>query len=76
MKLFLIPTLIGIVLGAFGGMAALQGRGSVDLGSVSYHGWTGIVVVAAILGAVGLVIGLILWLLMKALKTAQKIDAG
>ncbi len=67
--------LVGFALGAFGGMAAIQGRGSVDLGSSSYEGWTGILVVAGILTAVGFVIGLILWLLVRTLKTAQKIDA-
>lgn len=75
MKLFLIPMLVGFALGAFGGMAAIQGRGSVDLGSTSYEGWTGILVVAGILTAVGFVIGLILWLLVRTLKTAKKIDA-
>ena len=54
MKAFLIPTFIGMGLGAFGGMAAIQGRGSVDLGSVSYEGWTGILVVMGIMGGVGI----------------------
>jgi hypothetical protein len=74
MKAFLIPTLIGMVLGAFGGMAAIQGRGLVDLGSVSYEGWTGILVVMGIMGGVGMVIGLMVWLLSRALKTAASIQ--
>lgn len=74
MRAFLIPMLIGIVLGALAGFAAIQGRGSVDLGDASFEGWTGIWVVIGIMGGVGLVVGLMVWLLSRALKIAQKID--
>lgn len=74
MRAFLIPVFIGIILGALGGFAAIQGRGSVDIFSASYEGWIGIWVVISIMGGVGLVVGLIVWLLSQALKIAQKID--
>ncbi|WP_162653869.1 hypothetical protein [Lentilitoribacter sp. Alg239-R112] len=74
MRAFLIPMLIGIILGALGGFAAIQGRGSVDIGGMSFEGWTGIWIVIAIMGCVGLVVGLMVWLLFRALKIAQKID--
>lgn len=74
MRAFLIPVLIGIILGALGGFAAIQGRGSVDIFGASYEGWIGIWVVISIMGGVGLVVGLMVWLLSQALKIAQKID--
>ena len=76
MRALVIPIIIGVILGALAGMAAIQGRGSVDIGASSYEGWTGILIVAGIMGCVGAVVGLIVWLLVRALKIARNIDAN
>jgi len=75
MRVFTIPIAVGFLIGALAAMVAQQTRGSVDLFGASYEGYTGIVLMGAIMGLVGFVIGLMIWLLMRTFKIAQKIDS-
>lgn len=74
MRPILIPTIIGLVLGGLAGYAALQSRASILMGDVAFEGWAGIGVVAGITGGLGLLVGIILWLLIRTIKTASEIS--
>lgn len=73
-RVVLAPVLAGAGLGALAGLAALQGRGSVELGAVRIEGWAGVLTVSAILALMGLMLGLILMLIMRALSAAANGD--
>lgn len=69
-----LPVIGGAVLGALGGLAALSGRGAVELGAIRLEGLAGILAVSAILALMGLMLGLTFWLIMRALHSAAKGD--
>ena len=71
-----IPALVGAAFGALAGLAALRGRGSVDLGTFKLDGMAGILAVSAILALIGLLLGLTFWLIQRALAAASKGDNG
>jgi hypothetical protein len=64
----------GAVLGALGGWAALVGRGAVELGAVRIEGLAGILAVSAIFALMGLMLGLILLLITRTLRSAANDD--
>lgn len=65
-----IPAIIGLILGAIGGVAALNGRGSVDVFGMALTGLPAILAVAAILALVGAALGCVIYILQKALQRA------
>jgi len=65
-----LPVIGGAVLGALAGLAAIRGRGAVELGAVRLEGMAGIAAVSAILALMGLMLGLTFWLIMRALHAA------
>ncbi|SOE18746.1 hypothetical protein SAMN05877838_3684 [Hoeflea halophila] len=69
-----LPVIGGAVLGALGGLAALSGRGAVELGAVRLEGLAGILAVSVILALMGLMLGLTFWLIMRALENAANGD--
>ncbi|PWW03902.1 hypothetical protein DFR52_101591 [Hoeflea marina] len=69
-----MPVMAGAAFGALAGLAAIRGRGSVDLGSLRLEGLVGVLAVTAILGGIGLLLGLIFWLIQRALTAAA--DGG
>tara|TARA_R110002020_G_scaffold243498_2_gene457053 strand:+ start:26452 stop:26703 length:252 start_codon:yes stop_codon:yes gene_type:complete len=69
-----LPVVGGAGLGALAGLAVINGRGAVELGSLRIEGITGIVAVSVILALMGLLLGLTLWLIMRALHAAAKGD--
>jgi len=69
-----LPVIGGAALGALAGLAAIRGRGAVELGSVRLEGMTGIVTLSAILALMGLMLGLTFWLIMRALSAAANGD--
>lgn len=75
-RVVLVSVLGGAFLGALGGWAALVGRGAVELGAVRIEGLAGILAVSAIFALMGLMLGLILLLIMRALASASEHDKG
>ena len=69
-----LPVIGGAALGALAGLAAIRGRGAVELGAVRLEGFTGILAVSAILALMGLMLGLTFWLIMRALHSAADGD--
>ena len=65
-----LPVIGGAALGALAGLAAIRGRGAVELGAVRLEGLAGILAVSAILALMGLMLGLTFWLIMRALHAA------
>ena len=70
----MLPVVGGAALGALAGMAAIRGRGAVELGAVRLEGLAGIATVSAILALMGLMLGLTFWLIMRALHAAADGD--
>lgn len=75
-RVVLVSVLGGAFLGALGGLAALVGRGAVELGVVRIEGLAGILAVSVIFALMGLMLGLILLLIMRALASAAEQDKG
>ena len=75
-RVVLVSVFGGAFLGALGGWAALVGRGAVELGVVRIEGLAGILAVSAIFALMGLMLGLILVLIMRALASASEQDKG
>lgn len=71
-----VPALVGAAFGSLAGLAALRGRGSVELGTFRLDGMAGILAVSAILALIGLMLGLTFWLIQRALAAAAKGDVG
>ncbi|WP_340161877.1 hypothetical protein [uncultured Hoeflea sp.] len=69
-----LPVIGGAALGALAGLAAIRGRGAVELGAVRLEGLAGILAVSAILALMGLMLGLTFWLIMRALHSAADGD--
>jgi len=69
-RVVLLPVFAGAAIGALAGLAAIRGRGAVELGSVRLEGLAGIGAVSAILALMGLMLGLTFWLIMRALHAA------
>ena len=69
-----LPVIGGAGLGALAGLAAIRGRGAVELGAVRLEGLAGILAVSAILALMGLMLGLTFWLIMRALHNAANGD--
>lgn len=70
----MLPVIGGAALGALAGLAAIRGRGAVELGAVRLEGLAGILAVSAILALMGLMLGLTFWLIMRALESAADGD--
>lgn len=73
-RAIVLPVIGGAALGALAGLAALRGRGAVELGTLRLEGLAGIAAVSAILALMGLMLGLTFWLIMRALHNAAKGD--
>jgi len=73
-KAVLLPVIGGAALGALAGLAAIRGRGAVELGALRLEGMAGIAAVSAILALMGLMLGLTFWLIMRALENAANGD--
>lgn len=73
-KAVVLPVIGGAALGALAGLAAIRGRGAVELGAVRLEGLAGIAAVSAILALMGLMLGLTFWLIMRALENAANGD--
>jgi hypothetical protein len=73
-RVIVLTTSTGAVLGVLGGLAALRGRGAVELGAHRIEGMAAIAAVSAILALMGLMLGLILMLIMRSLRAAAKQD--
>ncbi len=61
-------------LGFLAGLAALVGRGSLETGSMKFTGSAALFVSTGIMALIGAVFGLILLLLLRALKLAAEND--
>jgi hypothetical protein len=73
-RVVLVSVLGGALIGTLGGWAALVGRGAVELGAVRLEGMSGILAVSAIFALMGLMLGLILLLIMRTLRSAANND--
>lgn len=73
-RVVVLPVIGGAGLGALAGLAAIRGRGAVELGTLRLEGFAGIAAVSLILALMGLMLGLTFWLIMRALHAAAKGD--
>jgi len=73
-RVIVLPVIGGAALGGLAGLAAIRGRGAVELGTVQLEGIGGIAAVSAILALMGLMLGLTFWLIMRALHAAANGD--
>jgi hypothetical protein len=73
-RVVVLPVIGGAGLGALAGLAAIRGRGAVELGALHLEGLAGIAAVSVILALMGLLLGLTFWLIMRALHAATKGD--
>ena len=62
------------ILGATGGLAAIRGRGAVEMGSLHFTGASGVIATALLFAAIGAALGLIVVILMRALSNAARGD--
>ena len=69
-----VPVIGFAGLGALAGLSAIRGRGAVEFDTVRLEGFAGIATLSAILALMGLMLGLTLWLIMRALQTAANGD--
>ena len=73
-RVIVLPAIGGAALGVLAGLAAIRGRGAVEIGAVQLEGIAGIAAVSAILALMGLMLGLTFWLIMRALHAAANGD--
>lgn len=69
-----ITALVFAAFGALAGLAAINGRGAVEMGAVHFSGLNGIAAMMVLFALIGAALGLIIMILMRALSLAARGD--